>query len=340
MYTSDLPGNGKTFNIQRDIRRFEENHFRETNQLANMSDFQKEANPNLQESKSVRSVTSSTQVDVDEVTEHLLIGGEISEQKLKTRLAKIRRSTKTLRHLVIKIDYIENLLSRRYLLNDFLFMLCFFKCFFLGDEPFFLPESLRVKIEVQNYFGDFLSDQITLLGLLPSTHSTFDIRQLEFPWDSVFNPVQTTCFFIDRVINKLETHHFGFYPVENPLNRFTYDHRPESVDPEALTKEEVVEILEANFVNNSYRKGQLTFAGLMFFCKMASNEFRNLNHNCLLDYRDFADHEDGLNVATKKPDLFRIVLQICVRSTNQSVEAISTQEQAFGKLKVEEDKAK
>ena len=179
-----------------------------------------------------------------------------------------------------------------------------------------------------------------MLGLLPQVHLQFDINRLEFSMDSVFNPVQTTCFFIDRVINKMETHHFSFYPIENSLNRFRYDYRPESVDPEVLDRATVIELLTKNFVENSYRQGQLTYASVMFFCKMASNEFRNLNHNCLLDYRDFMDNNDGLNVATKKPDLYRIVLQICVRSTNQSVEAISTQDKAFGRLNVEDNKTK
>lgn len=331
VYTSDLPGNGKSFQIQRDIRRFEEKHFQQSNQLANISDFQKEANPNLN-TENEQSVSNSVRDQQDDVSEYLLIGGEISEEKLKARLTKIRRSSKVLRHLVIKVDYMENLLDRTYLLNDFLFHLCYFKCFFLSDEPFFLPESLNVKIEVQNYIGNFLFSQISLLHLLPRVHIEFDINKLEFPLDNVMNPVQTTCFFIDRVINKMQTGHFTFYPIENHLNKFNYDYRPESTDPVPLDKESVVNILTQNFVKSPQRKGALTYSSIMFFCKMASNEFRNMNHNCLLDYKDFSENEQGLDVSTKKPDLFRIVLQICVRATNQSVEAISTQEKAFDQL--------
>ena len=308
--------------------------------MTNISDFQKEANPNLTENKSVQSFTSASRIDVEEVTEHLLIGGEISEEKLKARLTKIRKSSKVLRHLVIKIDYMENLLSRKYLLNDFLFSLCYFKCFFLGDEPFFLPENLNIKIEIQNYIGNFLFNQISLLHLLPRNHIIFDLKNLDFPLDNAFNPVQTTCFFIDRVINKMQTGHFSFYPNESHLNRFTYDYRPESTDPIPLDKKTVLDILSKNFIENKDRKGKLTFANLLFFCKMASNEFKNLNHNCLLDYKDFSGNEQGLDVSTKKPDLYRIVLQICVRSTNQSVEAITTQEKAFGKLNIDNAKAK
>jgi hypothetical protein len=234
----------------------------------------------------------------------------------------------------------ENLLDRKYLLNDFLFSLCFFKCFFLGDEPFFLPEKLHIKIEIQNYIGNFLFEQISLLHLVPRVHLTFDINKLEFPLDNSFNPVQTTCFFIDRVINKMQTGHFSFYPIENHLNHFNYDYRPESIDPVPLDKKSVIDILTQNFINSPHRKGSLTFASIMFFCKMASYEFRNLNHNCLLDYKDFSGNEQGLDVSTKKPDLYSIVLQICVRSTNQSVEAISTQEKAFGQLNVKENTTK
>lgn len=301
--------------------------------MANISDFQKEANPNLDIETGSRE-SASVRVDPDEVSEYLLIGGEISEEKLKARLAKIRRSVKVLRHLVIKLDYMENLLDRTYLLNDFLFHLCYFKCFFLSDEPFFLPENLNVKIEVQNYIGNFLFNQISLLHLLPRVHLVFDLNQLEFPLDNPTHPIQTTCYFIDRVIDKMQTGHFTFYPIENHLNKFQYDYRPETTDPVALDKKAVIEILTRNFVNSPERKGSLTYSSLMLFCKMAANEFRNLNHNCLLDYRDFSGDEQGLDVSAKKPDLFRIVLQICVRATNQSVEAISTQEKAFGQLNI------
>lgn len=270
---------------------------------------------------------------MDAVTEHLLIGGELSEAMLCARLTKLKCSSKKIRYLVVKLDFMENLLDRAYLVNNLLFHLCFFKCFFLGSEPVFLSESVQVKVEVQNYLNGFLFQKLEFLRLLPKKHLRFDLNLFEFPLDNVEHPVQACCFFIDQVIEKKNTTHFSIFPPQSLLNKFRQILR-DGAQAAPLKRTRVLDLLENHFVNNPNLKGQLTFASLTLFCQMAALEFGNLNHNCLLDYKDFDGPNAGIDMAVKKPALFNTVLQICVRSTNQSVQAISTQESAFRKLNV------
>ena len=333
VYTSDHPGNGKTHCIRKDILEAERTRLCFVGSSAkNLSEFQLHSNPNL-DTILDQSRDDSSEPDLDSVTEHVLIAGEISQTMLKARLVKLKTSKKDLRHLVVKIDYMENLLDRAYMVNDLLFQLCHFKCFFLDDEPVFLAEGLEVRVEVQNYLNQFLFRNIQFLSLLPRRQLAFDLNLLEFPINTVEHPIQTTCFFIDRVILQRQTGHFDLYPVDNPLNHFQRTAR-EGLPVEPLPREHALRLLQSHYVDNPNRQSELTFANVMLFCQMAAYEFRNLNHICLLDYKELDANNHGLDMSQKKPQLFYSALQICVRSTNQSIKAISTQEHTFEKLNV------
>ena len=267
----------------------------------------------------------------ENATRHVLIGGPISQRNLQARLAKLRACSWSLRYLVLKIGYMGDLLERGYMLGDLLFKLCLFKCFFLGSEPVFLPEQLQIKIEVQTFQDGFVYRHVPFLALLPRVSLAFDLGSLEFPVDTVDHPVQAACFFIDRVVVGRETAHFDFLPVKNPLNNFEPNKR-DARWAEPLARERVLELLDLHYVKNENRRGPTTFANLILFCKMAALEFRNLNHISLLDYQERLRGKVLLDLSRKKPELFRTVLQVCVRNTNQAVTAVRTQERDFQRL--------
>ena len=287
VYTSDLPGNGKSYRIQKDIEKFEQDLVVKQNPSMSMTEFHLQSSVSFSQ-KSIREINTPKDLKlnldhVNQFTEYVLLGGEISEAKLKNRLKKILVSRKQIRHLIIKIDYMENLLDRGYLLNDCFFKLCYFKCFFIGNEPHFLPESVQIKFEIQNYLHEFLYRQIPVLHMIPKVHSRFDLGKFDFSLTDPNDPVQSTCFFIDRVIKKGETRHFHFAPFKNHLNKFNDNEVRKGLRPNPLDRKQILKILEDYFIANPQRKGSVTFSNLMLFCKMASNEFRNLNHNTLLD---------------------------------------------------------
>jgi hypothetical protein len=166
---------------------------------------------------------------------------------------------------------------------------------------------------------------------LPSIHLNFDLNNLKFPFNDIHHPVQTTCYFIYKVIQKKKTKRYDIYPEKNPFNKFNENY--EKFNPsKPLKRERVLTLLKNHFINDPDRKGEVTFSNLLLFCKMAANEFRNLNFNSILNYKEVRKHCVRLDVSLKKPELFKTVLQICIRATNQSVEAIKTQNDAFKKL--------
>ena len=317
MYLSDLPGNGKSFQIRRDI-------LRERNI---------EPEPtNVNYNRTVRNRQSSMNPpglsfeSLDSVCELVLIAGDISKPLIESKFEKIKVSRKRLQFLIIKIDYMEDLKRRSNLINDILFYLCYFRCFFINDEPFFLPSDLKVLIEIQTYFNNFLFESIHFLKILPRKRLNFNLDHLICSQIDRNCPMQTSCFLISQVVENKNTIQYSGYPVQNLFNRNNYPNQSETY-PKILTLDKIKEIIDKYYIKNPNRTGEVTFSSLTLFCKMIAYEFKNLNSFPPLNLSI-----NNLNTNIYKPETFELILNICVKSINPSVEAIHTQDNAIQNL--------
>ena len=239
--------------------------------------------------------------------------------------AKTEIFKKKVKHLIIKLDYISNLFEKNYLINDFLFMLCYFKCFFFGDEPFFLSENLQIKIEIQNYSNDFLYEEIPFLKLLPREHLKFDLNRLEVPRNDILHPIQSTCFFIQNTIRNSQTSKYFINPTESKFYNFHPLYPEDTVEAVPLTKDAIIQILQEFYINNAERKGDMTFSKLIFFCKLASQEFRNLNYNTFLNLK----LPGGINKNTTFPWKSRILSEFSFKFASVAPTARSMRSKAM-----------
>ena len=269
-----------------------------------------------------------TQSEVDAMCEHLLVSGELTRASIESRLAKLRRPRDELRYLVVKLDYMPSLHAREHILNDVLFYLCYFRCFFVKGEPHFLPDHIQILVEVQTYHSDFLYNSVSFLQNLPATALEFKLGDLEVG-DSVECPVQSACFFISQTVDQRDTRQFKQFPTKNLFSGCPANIGPDAVKPFALKRELIAKTLTEHYVDNPNRKGPVTFASLLLFCEMVGYEFKNLNNNNLLNM----DKELlGVDIRSKKPQVFQLVLDVCVRAINSSIQASDTQKNTFERL--------
>ena len=267
--------------------------------------------------------------NIDALCEHILISGELTSESIEPRLAKLKRSSKAIQYLIVKLDYVPDLQTQAYILNDLLFYLCYFRCFFVKSEPFFLPEQIQVLVEVQTYHSDYLYRQVSFLANLPKTTLEFDLTRLEIG-SSIECPIQTACFFMHQVIEKKETRQFTKFPTQNLFSKIPINLQDDAVNPSDLNKQKIIDLLSKYYIDNQYRKGKVTFASLLLFCKIVAYEFKNLNSNNLLNMET---RLLGVDIRSKKPLLFKLVLDVCVRAINPSIKASETQRNTFDSLR-------
>lgn len=138
--------------------------------------------------------------------------------------------------------------------------------------------------------------------------------------------MQTSCFLISQVVENKNTIQYSGYPVQNLFNRNNYPNQSETY-PKILTLDKIKEIIDKYYIKNPNRTGEVTFSSLTLFCKMIAYEFKNLNYFPPLNLSI-----NNLNTNIYKPETFELILNICVKSINPSVEAIHTQDNAIQNL--------
>lgn len=305
VYTSETPGNGKTFSILKRINRG-------TVSLRNSNVFRQNLQVILLEEEIAE---NHTEVFQKKKYIQFIIGGDITEDSLQKQLKSYLNDKQQVDCLYIKLNFVERLSSQNYLINDFLFNLCVFKFFWYRGEPHFFQDGLQIFIEVESYPKQFLLQAISVLQMFPTFQQEFSIERLDCHVDDVEHPIQSACLFLQIVLEEEKFEALGLTPHKN-FNSVQSFMQKKKKKVKPLSERIVRHLLKKYFVDNSLRKGDLSYSSLMLFCKVVDYEFRNVDSNPYFN--------DG-SIRKKKADMLLLIVQIAVRLTNPSVQAISSQ---------------
>ena len=200
MYTSDEAGNGKTHEIKKIIRNSikqeilierRNQHIRNVKNVKenisqnfrNIQDPSKPLKNAVEEKNLIKAFNNMDKAKINNLIhksfEKIVISGFVTPELIERRMLKIKYSKKELKFLYIEIDYIENLSTQGYLLNDFLFNICVLGYFSFDEEPFFLPNDIEIFIEVSPYLNNVLYNQIVNLKLFRQINLSFDIDRFD-----------------------------------------------------------------------------------------------------------------------------------------------------------------
>lgn len=314
MFTSQSPGDGKTFAIHRLMKgsrlKTEKNQrFTRAATLLSADAEKPEQGPEQSESKFIQFV----------------IGGDIGVDSLQKRLKRFVSGTEPVDYLYLKVAFVEQIHLQSPIINDFLFNLCKFKFFWFRGEPFFFKKELKIFIEVESYQNDILLNSISFLELLPRFEQKFDLRKLECVPNSVENPIQSCCIFINRILEEGNDRPIDLAPYEN-FNSVARTERPPD-KPEVLDAQDVQRLLNKYYLENPNLKKPVSFASVVLFCRIVDYEFRNINQIVLIN---------NTPLIRKKKELLRLIIEIAVRLTNPSLEAISTQLNTLNRFQKED----
>lgn len=226
----------------------------------------------------------------DAVVEKIVISGFVSPDLILRRMQKLKKSRKQLKFLYLEIDFIENLASQGYLLNDFIFNVCVLKYFPFGEEPFFLPEDICVLIEVSPYLNNALYNQIVNLQLFRQQKLTFDLSRFDLNAHCDFEDDMRVVseFYMENIKSgAVERREYlratrFLIPLPNAEEKIETSHRQKLL--KSQTKAQVMETIEALFIAEAKRNEVLpSFSLLKLFTKVVSHELRNLNSNFIYD---------------------------------------------------------
>ena len=319
MFHSDLPGNGKTFQIRKYILD-RENRDRPP--------ARSEYNEELGIPTRRHEGDWLTDGDLDRICANVLISGELTRESIQSRLAKLKHSRRGLKYLVLKLDFMSDLQGRGHILNDILFYLCYFGCIYSRDVPCFLPDPVRILVEVQTYHENYLYHNVSFLRNLPETALRFDLQKLQIG-ASIECRIQSACFFLHHTIKNRDCGQFRQFPITSLFSQRAGTVLDDAIEPFALERGTVLETLSTHYVDSEHRSGQVTFAGLILFCEMVGYEFRNLNNNNLLN----TDSEVlEVDIRSRKPLVFQLVRDICIRAINPSINASTAQQETVDRL--------
>ena len=343
MFTSDVAGNGKTHQILREINRQVEEqllvekrkeHFRslskETlqitqNQQKNLDpskplvDGQKEK----QLRQEVKAMAAQREQAVQAQSEKIVISGFVNSELIQRRMARVRDSQKTLKFLHVQIDFLENVASQGYVLNDFVFNLCVFRFFQFDDEPFFLPRNVQIFVEVSCYLDNFIYKNVVNLRLFRRVHVSFDLQSFDLNRNCRFeDDTRIVTEFYRQCVRASRSDQLSFSKA-NVLSSFSKQSKIKREFRKELesrqTKEMVQEAFSELFVEPLKKLNRKpTFSLMKLFCKIASHELRNLNSSYFFQISE--------NHPQFKADIMRLMLKLVVRNILPSASSRLEQE--------------
>lgn len=263
---------------------------------------------------------------VDKCFEKIIISGFVNPDLINRRMLKIKNSTKRLKFLYIEIDYIENLDTQGYLLNDFIFNVCVLKYFPFGEEPFFLPDDIRILVEVSPYLDNVLYHQIVNLKLFEQRNLTFDLSMFDLNGHCEFEDdarVVTEFYFENIKSEAIERREYlnatrFLIPLRTRCEKIESKHRKKMSSSQH--RNQVIEAIENLFVAEAHENFSPSFALLKLFIKIVSHELRNLNSNSIYDMSE--------DYRRLKLQLMPLIIRLVNRNIRPSVQSRLKQKKA------------